>query len=375
MTDKDPILDSMQIGLKCQSLGFPVTYSRSESGPRVRTHYFKQPFNQSAPLSKVINKQEDIAFACGVDSVMIRREKDEIAFAIPLQEPELIKFDNALYWLATNAATHKMHLPLLMGQTPTGQWLSVDLATQPHMLIGGSTGAGKSVFLEMLIAALAVLKTPAELEMILVDTKRLDLTLFRGLQHVSEVVTEVSRLHDLLDSLIGLVRQRTTEMEGIARNIREFTHTKMDYKLLIIDELADVLEQDKQIYGTTSKQRDDRPTIESKLKTLTQISRAAGVHVIAATQRPSVGVLKGDIKVNFPMRLSFKLPTGVDSITVLGEAGAENLLGNGDYLYQTNENADVKRAHGAFVEQRDIARICIQHADIRQSLQALQPIE
>lgn len=376
MTDKNPHYDQMQIALKCQGLGFPVNYIRTESGPRVRTHYFRQQLGSWAPLSKVINRAEDISFACGVDTCMITRVKDEIAFAIPLKEPQLIKFDDALYWLATNKTVREMSIPILMGQTPTGEWLAIDLVTQPHLLIAGSTGGGKSVFLAEIIGSLAVAKKPSEIELILVDTKRLDLPLFQSLAHVREVITDVEQLHPELDSLIALVRKRTGDMSGVARNIREYNDlmynptSQMRYKLLIIDELADVLTQDKEKYGT-GKQREGLETIEQKLKTLTQISRAAGIHVIAATQRPSVKVINGDIKANFPMRISFKLPTNTDSRVILGDTGAENLLGKGDYLYQTFENPDIRRAHGAFVRTEDIARICLQHDDIRRTLEGM----
>jgi S-DNA-T family DNA segregation ATPase FtsK/SpoIIIE len=278
--------------------------------------------------------------------------------------------------MATNSEVKEMAIPILMGQTPIGEWLVIDLATQPHMLVAGSTGGGKSVFLAEIIAGLAIMKRPEDIDLFLVDTKKLDLPLFSSLTHVNEVITDVEQLHTLLDSLIHLVRKRTTDMSGIARNIREYNalnynaKTQMKYKLLIIDELADVLQQDIAKFGT-GKQRDGMDTIENKLKALTQISRAAGIHVIAATQRPSVKVINGDIKANFPMRLSFKLPTNQDSRVILGEGGAENLLGKGDYLYQTFENPDIRRAHGAFVKTEDIARICIQHEDIRKSLEMM----
>jgi S-DNA-T family DNA segregation ATPase FtsK/SpoIIIE len=377
MTDKDYMLDVAAIALKCRGLGFPVKYIRTEPGPRVRTHYYRQQPGTSAPLSKVINRSEDISLACGVDTCMITRVKDEIAFAIPLIEPQLIKFDSALFFLSQSIQAKDMSIPLLMGQTPTGDWLVHDLANEPHLLIAGSTGGGKSVFLAELIAALAVMKEPKDLAMYLVDTKKLDLPLFEPLTHVKEVITDIAQVHSLLDMQIAKVRERTQKMQGIARNIREWNSmqmsmtTNLQYQLIIIDELADVMDQDRNTYGT-GKQRDGLDTIESKLKTLTQISRAAGIHVIAATQRPSVKIISGDIKANFPMRISFKLPTAADSRVILGESGAENLLGKGDYLYQTFENPDTRRAHGAFVKTEDIARICIQHSDIRRSLEGMR---
>jgi S-DNA-T family DNA segregation ATPase FtsK/SpoIIIE len=378
MTDNDQLKDIAQIILKCAGLGFPVSHVKSERGPRVTTHYFKQQLTANAPLSKVINRSEDISFACGVDTCMITREKNLIAFAIPLVNPDLIKFDNALLWLATNVLKSVIDyaIPLLMGQTPTGEYFTVDLADQPHLLIGGSTGGGKSVFIAELICAIAVTKDPNDLELYLVDTKQLDLPLFRSLPHVKGVITKIQNVHQILDDLIAKVRKRTDEMVGIARNIREWNalvsdaKDRMPYKLLIIDELADVMDLDKNTFGV-GKARDGRETIEQKLKTLTQISRAAGIHVIAATQRPSVKVISGDIKANFPMRLSFKLPTSTDSRVVLGEGGAENLLGKGDYLYQLFENPDIKRGHGAFVRTEDIARIVLHSTEIRRSLEAI----
>jgi S-DNA-T family DNA segregation ATPase FtsK/SpoIIIE len=376
MTDNNIELDKAQIVLKCSGLGFPVKYVRSEKGPRVTTHYFNALPGTAAPLSKVINRAEDIAFACNVETCMITRERNEIAFAIPLQNPELIKFDSALWFMATQSKKEDMAIPLLMGQTPRGEWLTIDLTTQPHLLIGGSTGGGKSVFISEMLCAIGVLKAPSELDMYLVDTKQLDLTLFRGLPHVKEMITKIQELHLLLDTLIQVVRDRTAQMTGIVRNIKEWNELvtdsvqRMKYKLLVIDELADVMDLDRTTYGT-GKARDGMETIDQKLKTLTQISRAAGVHVIAATQRPSVKVINGDIKANFPMRLSFKLPTATDSRVVLGEGGAENLLGKGDYLYQTFENPDIRRAHGAFVRTEDIANIVVNHDQIRLSLEAI----
>ena len=336
-------------------------------------------------MNNVINRQEDIAFACNVETCMISRVRNEIAFAIPLEHPELIRFDNAIHWMFVNGDKFKdMALPLMMGQTPTGEYYMLDLAEEPHMLMAGSTNSGKSVFTSELLCSLALLKSPTELDMFLVDTKRLDLPLFQGLKHVKAIVTKVRILHQILDDLTALVRRRAETMEGLARNIGEWNRlvgstdpdSKMKYKLLVIDELADVMDQDREL-GTSQKEREDngfRETIHNKIKTLTQISRAAGVHVIAATQRPSVKIISGDIKANFPMRLTFKLPTATDSRTVLGEGGAENLLGKGDYLYKSIKNPDIRRGHGAFIETEDIARIIVESDKIRKTMEAVRAI-
>lgn len=386
--------DVAMIALKCQGLGFPVFYKRSEEGPRVRTHYFTQQLGSTAPLVKVINKSEDIAFACGVDSVMITRVKNEIAVQVPLdpEEVKLIPFDAGIHNLLTVGVV-KQQLPIVMGQTVTGENYTVDLVDQPHLLIAGSTGGGKSVFQGAVVSGLLLAKSADELEMFLIDTKQLDLPLFKGAPQVKNVVDKIEKVHDLLDNMILNVRRRTERMKGIARNIAEYNALQMDpvypypnrfpalkYKVVVIDELADVIAQDKDLEKVEAAEieqdvRDHKRTrIVNKIQTLTQISRASGIHVIAATQRPSVKLMSGDIKANFPMRLTFRLPTSADSRVILGEGGAENLLGKGDYLYQTFDMASPVRGHGAYVSTADIARILDIQKDIREQYEIIRAI-
>lgn len=377
--------DIAAIALKCIGLGFPVHFERSEPGPRVITHYFTQQAGSFAPLNKVIAKQEDIAFACGVESVMITRIKNEIAIQIPLDSDEvkLIPFDAGIHNLLT-ASVINQQLPLFMGQSVQGENFTIDLAEQPHLLIAGSTGGGKSVFQAALTCGLILAKTPAELELYLVDTKQLDLTLFKGIPHVKTIVDKIEKVHDLMDNLILNVRRRTERMKGVARNITEYnkfanlTVPAIKYKVLIIDELADIISLDQDLAKTesalvaTGALAEKRTRIVNKLQTLTQISRASGIHVIAATQRPSVKLMSGDIKANFPMRLTFRLPTSADSRVILGEGGAENLLGKGDYLYQTFDMSQPDRGHGAYVSTTDIARVIAQSAQIRESYEGIR---
>lgn len=377
--------DVAMIALKCQGLGFPVFYQRSECGPRVRSHYFTQQLGSTAPLARVINKSEDIAFACGVESVMITRVRNEIAFQVPLdpEEVQLIPFDAGIHNLLT-AGVVKHQLPLVMGQTITGENYTVDLVDQPHLLIAGSTGGGKSVFQGAVVSGLILAKSPDELELYLVDTKQLDLPLFKGAPQVKNVVDKIEKVHDLLDNMILNVRRRTDRMKGIARNISEFnalcndSAVRLKYKVVVIDELADVISQDKDLEKVEAAEIEmetrmqKRTRIVNKIQTLTQISRASGIHVIAATQRPSVKLMSGDIKANFPMRLTFRLPTSADSRVILGEGGAENLLGKGDYLYQTFDMPAPVRGHGAYVSTADIARILDIQKDIREQYETIR---
>lgn len=380
--------DVAMIALKCQGLGFPVFYKRSERGPRVTTHFFTQQLGSTAPLSKVINRSEDLAFACGVSSVMITRVLNEIAVQVPL-DPEdvtLIKFDSCIHDLMTSSlyGPKAQQLPLCMGQTVQGENFTVDLAEQPHILIAGSTGGGKSVFQASVVCGLILAKSPAELDLYLIDTKQLDLPLFKGVPHVKAIVDKIERVHDLLDNLILNVRRRTERMKGIARNIAEYNILQggdkpaMKYKVLVIDELADIISQDQDLAKQETAQVEmgilpaRRTRIVNKIQTLTQISRASGIHVIAATQRPSVKLMSGDIKANFPMRLTFRLPTSADSRVILGEGGAENLLGKGDYLYQTFDMPSPVRSHGSYVSTTDIARIIDQQQQIRESYESIR---
>jgi len=264
----------------------------------------------------------------------------------------------------------KMALPLLMGQSPNGEFLYADLADQPHMLISGATGSGKSIFTSEIICSMALFRSPKELSFDLVDTKNLDLVLFQGLKHVSSIITDVQLLRVKLQNALAEVRRRTELMSGFVRNIREWNASsfsegqKLKYKIIIVDELADVLATDETLWAGIPKK--DRPSsIATLLQQIAQISRAAGIHLILATQRPSVKIISGDLKANFPARICFKLPTQADSRVVLDENGAENLLGKGDYLYKIAGSDLVKRAHSAFVSMDSIATIIAQHEDIR----------
>jgi S-DNA-T family DNA segregation ATPase FtsK/SpoIIIE len=278
--------------------------------------------------------------------------------------------------MMTSTETRQMNLPLLMGQNKVGEYLYADLATQPHMLIAGATNSGKSVYTAQLICSISLFRSDDELELILVDTKNLDLVLFKELKHVTHVLSDISDIRATLSDLLDEIRDKNSRMSGIVRNIREWNAMQVDsqrmkYKILIMDELADVVDQDEKYLRKFTKQ--ERPTsILEYLKTIAQISRAAGIHLILATQRPSVDILPGSVKTNFPARVSFKLPTRTDSQVILDENGAENLLGAGDYLYKIAGSDTVKRAHSAYVSITDIATIIEQNEEIRRQYAKIQ---
>jgi len=347
-------------------LDFSALFSRVVEGPVVRTFYFK-PLGEPK-FSSILNKEEEFAGSLAVESVRVERALGEVAISVPRADRQTIQFDACLHKMMTSELTRGMALPLLLGQSTIGEHLYADLAQQPHLLVAGATNSGKSVFTAQLICSLSLFRTPEELEFILVDTKNLDLVLFKGLEHVRYVLNNISDLRAALTVLLEDVRLRNQQMSGLARNIREWNKLEDDkkfkYKILIIDELADVLDQDNAFLAQIERKMRP-PSIHSLLKTIAQISRAAGVHLILATQRPSVKVISGDIKANFPARVSFKLPSSMDSRVILDETGAENLLGMGDYLYKITGSDTVKRAHSAFVSINDIANILAQNENIR----------
>lgn len=349
-------------------LRFAALFEKLDEGPVIRTFYFKPA--PGAMFSSILNKEEELAGTLGVESVRIQRQMGLLAIEVPRSDRQIIRFDQCLHQLLTSAIVKDMHLPLLMGANPSGERIYCDLADQPHMLVAGATGGGKSVYISMVIASLAIAKLPSELSFTLVDTKNLDLVFFEDLGHVSQVVRTVDELRVSLEGALKEIRRRNQMMSGIARNIREWNSSgigqKLKYKVYIIDELADVLDTDAEMLKGIPKK--DRPqSIPELLKAISQIARAAGVHLIASTQRPSVKVMAGDIKANFPARVCFKVATMQDSRVILDENGGESLLGKGDYLYKIAGSDVVKRAHSAFITTNDIAMVIDQREEIRKS--------
>lgn len=354
--------------------GFAALFSKCVEGPVVRTYIFK-PIGD-CKFANILNKAEELAGALSVESVLINRNLGDLEISVPREDRQIIKFDFCLHTMMTSPETKDMALPLLMGQNKVGEHLYADLANQPHMLVAGATNSGKSIFTAQLICSLSLFRSEQELEFILVDTKNLDLVLFKGLEHVKYVLSTIEDIRTALQNLLEEVRSRNEQMSGLVRNIREWnglhdfgkgfggTDKPMRYKVFIMDELADVVDQDEAILRKYSK-KERPPSILELLKTIAQISRAAGVHLILATQRPSVDIMPGSIKTNFPARVSFKLPTRTDSQVILDENGAEALLGMGDYLYKIAGSDTVKRAHSAYVSITDIATIISQNESIR----------
>lgn len=365
------------LSLKLSGLGIRgAGFKRIEGGPVVTTYYFSLgPFT---PIAKIMNKEEDFALSCGVESCLITREGGEIAIAIPNTVRTIVDFDHCLYHLATNSETRGMKLPIMLGVNTVGKEAVIDLTEQPHILIAGQTGGGKSVLLASIISGLATTRSEKELKLILVDTKKLDLPLFSDLPHCIDSVDTVEKFHDSFNRLMQIVRDRTTQMQGIARNISEWNALglgkKYCYYVVIIDELADLIDGDNQLHADQIEPYCSYPKVQARLKSLLQICRAAGVHVICATQRSSVKVINGDIKANLPTRIALRLPSRFDSSTILSGGGAEQLLGKGDMLVESTLTASAVRYHGAYVDMAHIANILSQHDRLREQFAGIAEV-
>ncbi len=244
-------------------------------------------------------------------------------------------------------------LPLILGYDTIGRDIVVDLAKMPHLLVAGSTGSGKSVALNTMLMSLLCRKNPDELKLILVDPKRLEFSAYSDIPHLLfPIVTMPKRAIQVLQWLVKTMEQRYEFMaqKGV-RSINDY-HIRfgeeavkfMPYIVVIIDELADLM-------MTSGKQ------VEEWLTRIAQMARAAGIHMIVATQRPSVDVITGLIKVNFPSRISFRVTSKIDSRTILDTGGAEKLLGRGDMLFLDSHASQLQRIHGAYVADDEINKV------------------
>ena len=363
-----------RITLKLGGLKINAKFHHIEPGPVVTSYYFNLGFD--VPIAKIINKAEDFAIAAGVSSVIIYRRDSFIVVEVPNQDRRIISFQDCLFSLMTSKVGRDMTIPILLGVDTYGRNKFIDLATQPHILIAGSTGGGKSILLSSIIGALAVSKSEREIRITIVDTKKLDLPLFKNLPHISANCESSEQFHNQFDWLFAEVKRRISKMAGLVRNAREWndlgTGEYFPHHVVIIDELADLINQDEACRAFNAGDYAVKwLPVKDRLKNLTQICRAAGIHIIAATQRTSVKVISGDIKANFPTRIALRLPNQIDSRTILSQKGAESLLGKGDMLVESLESEVPQRYHGAFVSNNDIANILTAAHQIREQLLAI----
>jgi len=359
------------LGQKLIGLGIKSQFSHVEPGPVVTGYFFT--LDHSVPINKVMKKAEDFALAMEKDKVVVQRIGGKIAVFVPNKERQIVEFKNYLYWYLNDPDVAKQELPIPLGVDYRGQKSTFDLVEMPHALITGSTGSGKSVLEAAIIECLAYFRKVSELEFYLVDTKKVDLPLFTQLPHTKMVADELNKFHNMMNFIMNETRRRLGVLQNATcRKIQDYHKMmggieSMPYIVVMIDEFGDLMDQDAAA-RRNSEDLDGVPTIKQWIKQAAQICRAAGVHLICCTQRASVKVVDGDIKINLPCRISLRLPTQIDSRTILGTGGAENLLGKGDMLIQRPEKDTLERFHGPFVSMNDITEIVEQYDRLKDIL-------
>jgi DNA segregation ATPase FtsK/SpoIIIE, S-DNA-T family len=349
---------------KCQEFDIGGRITQINPGPVVTTYEFKP--EAGIKYSRITGLAEDLCLALKAESILIERipGKSTVGIEVPNAHRQTIALREQIESAEFINSPSKMTLAL--GKDLIGRNRVSDLAQMPHLLIAGSTGTGKSVFLNSLILSLLYKATPDELKIVMVDPKRLELGLYEDIPHLlAPVVTDPKVASNVL-------RNATREMESRlkllaargVRNIDQYNRTfqkgqslslfddadnaelkPLPYIVIVIDELADLMMV-------------DTSNVEESITRLAQMARAVGIHLILATQRPSVDVITGLIKANFPARISFRVASKVDSRTILDANGSESLLGRGDMLYLPAGSSRLNRMHGPFVTEDEITAVC-----------------
>ena len=299
-------------------------------------------------VSKIINLSDDIARNTSSESARIATIPGSNTVGIELPNPS--RENVYLSEILNNADFKKkeIKLPIALGKNISGAPIIGDLSAMPHLLIAGTTGSGKSVCINTIILSLLFKHTPEKCKFILIDPKMLELSTYEGIPHLlCPVITEAKKAASVLGWVVKEMesRYRLMTKEGV-RNIDGYNakhKLPMPYIVVVVDEMSDLM-------LVAGKE------IENYIQKLSQMARAAGIHIIMATQRPSVDVITGTIKANFPTRISFQVTSKIDSRTILGEQGAEQLLGKGDMLYMSSANRIV-RIHAPFVSDNEIEKI------------------
>jgi S-DNA-T family DNA segregation ATPase FtsK/SpoIIIE len=337
---------------RLEDFGVKGHIARINPGP-VITGYEFEP-GPGIKVNQVVNLADDLALAMKAGAVRVYGPvpgRGSVAIEVPNPEPSIVYLREIL--LSKEFKEAKGALPLALGRDAIGQASVADLAAMPHLLVAGATGTGKSAGLNAMICSILFRRTPAEARFLMIDPKRLELGMYDGIPHLlAPVVTDAKEAASRLRWIVGRMDERYKLLaEKSVRNIEGYNREveaaeRLPYWIIIVDELADLMMV-------------SAGEVESSLARLAQIARAVGIHLIIATQRPSVDVITGLIKANFPARIAFQAATKVDSRTILDQNGAEQLIGRGDMLFVPPATSRPVRIHGAWVsepEVRDVVR-------------------
>jgi S-DNA-T family DNA segregation ATPase FtsK/SpoIIIE len=344
---------------KCEEFGVLGTVVQINPGPVVTTFEFKP--EAGIKYSRIVGLQDDLCLAMRAESILIERVagKSTVGIQVPNEKRETIWLREVVE--SPEYSASKSKLTIALGKDINGRLMTTEMNSMPHLLIAGSTGSGKSVAINAFIMALLYKSTPDQVRLILVDPKRVELTNYDGVPHLYTPIISEPKLAS--NALRNAVREMERRLKLLAqrgvRNIDQYnrlfeegytpslfedgTEEKpLPYIVIIVDELADLMMV-------------DGANVEESITRLAQMARAIGIHLILATQRPSVDVITGLIKANFPARMSFRVATKIDSRTILDANGAESLLGRGDMLYLPSGSSRVLRVHAPFVTEKEIA--------------------
>ena len=332
----------------------PVEVIGSQIGPRV-TQYYLHPQSMNgkrAKIGAIKALDEDLGLALNT-SVVIRTRPGKLILEIPNDEFEPINLRSIMASDPFKKIMAQGGLPLALGCDTSGEPIAADLAKMPHLLIAGATGAGKSVCMNALICSLLTTYSPAQLQLLMIDPKQVELIGYQGIRHLARpVITEMANAPNALEWAVNQMDIRYSQLSEVRkRNIKSYNQWAvankkeiMPYLVIIIDEVADLMIQYKE-------------EVETTVTRLAQMARAVGIHLILATQRPTVDVVTGLIKANVPARIAFAVASGTDSRVILDQKGAENLLGEGDCLYLPPNASEPIRVQGSFVSDNEIDQL------------------
>lgn len=358
--DRDLIKKNTQILQSTfKSFGVKVIIKKAILGPTI-TRYEVQPA-VGVKVSRIVNLADDLALALAAKDIRIEAPipgKPFIGIEVPNRATSVVSFKDVMEHQDKKDKENPMVVPL--GKDVTGSTISANLAKMPHLLIAGSTGSGKSVAINTILASILMKDRPKEVKLVLIDPKMVELSVYNGVPHLlipvvtdaklaanalRKVVKEMERRYKLFAA--GGVRNMTEYNQKVAENNEDKTKpvmTPLPYILVVVDELSDLM-----MVGGHD--------VEGAIVRLGQMARAAGIHMILATQRPSVDVITGLIKANVPSRISFAVSSGVDSRTILDQTGAEKLLGRGDMLYMPIGASKPERVQGAYIASDEVERV------------------
>jgi S-DNA-T family DNA segregation ATPase FtsK/SpoIIIE len=347
---------------KCAEFDVRGQVVQINPGPMVTTYEFKP--EAGVKYSRVTGLADDLCLAMRAESILIERMagKSTVGIQVPNHERETIHLREVLE--SETFAKAKSRLTLAMGKDINGRIVTADLASMPHVLIAGSTGSGKSVAINAMIMSLLFRTTPQQVRLILVDPKRVELGMYEGVPHLfTPIITEPKLAANALRNAVREMERRLKLLASRSvRNIDQYNklfegsslslfgqglevdEEPLPFIVIVIDELADLMML-------------DRANVEESITRLAQMARAVGIHLVLATQRPSVDVITGLIKANVPTRISFRLSTKVDSRTIIDTNGAEALLGRGDMLFLPPGTSRLMRLHAPYVSEKETAAI------------------